>query len=507
MPLGQTKFARGWMDVQAWVPKGHPRSIYRLGTWEPCVDFGVHENSLINLRRGLVERVFLVEGTGGLEPPPLPVAGRVEQKLGPFRRCLVQGMSYTTPFSTEQFVECYEGRRRAVYEKAADSLKAKAVTRRDSYLSTFVKAEKINFTAKNDPAPRVIQPRGPRYNVSVGVYLKRIEHALYHRVDGVWGETTIMKGHNAEASGRILRQKWDSFRDPVAVGLDASRFDQHVSADALRWEHSVYLQFFRGTDRAHLRRLLEWQLVNKGFGRARDGAIKYQVSGCRMSGDMNTGLGNCLLMCAMVYAYLRDVGLVAKLANNGDDCVLFMERRDLPKLAGLRGWFRRLGFTMKQEDAVDTFERLEFCQTQPVETTTGWLMVRKHGIAQAKDAHTVFPLRDRTTFERYWSSVGQCGLSLTGGVPVQEQFYAALNCGAPTISAAPQLESGFARLAKGMNRQMGHIGPEARASYWKAFGVLPDHQMAIEEAIRERSLAYTAPQPSGNPIPTTIWLY
>lgn len=494
------------MDVQAWVARGHPRSIFRLGCVEPCIDFGVHENSLVNLRRGLAERVFFVEGPTGFEAPPLPVAGRVEEKLGPFRRAVLQGVSYTTPLSYDEFVATYEGRRRTVYQNAADSLLVKAVNKRDSYLSTFVKAEKVNFTAKTDPAPRVIQPRGPRYNVSVGVYLKRIEHALYHRVDRVFGETTIMKGHNASASGRIMREKWDSFVDPVAVGLDASRFDQHVSVDALNWEHSLYAGFFRGVDRATLRALLKWQLVNKGFARARDGMVKYLVHGCRMSGDMNTGLGNCLLMCAMVHAFLRDVGLTAKLANNGDDCVLFLERRDLHKLDGLRGWFRRLGFTMKQESAVDIFERVEFCQTQPVRTAQGWLMVRSHGVAMAKDAHTIFPLCNSKAYGRFWQSIGDCGMSLTGGVPVQQEFYQLLRTGAQPIVDAPQLETGFARLARGMGREYGGITPSSRMSYWLAFGVLPDRQEAIEALLRERTLAYTFPTLCETNIPSFIWL-
>jgi hypothetical protein len=50
-----------------------------------------------------------------------------------------------------------------------------------------------------------------------------------------------------------------------------------------------------------LAELLKWQLQNKGFARTIDGLIKYSVEGCRMSGDMNTALGNCTIMCALVY--------------------------------------------------------------------------------------------------------------------------------------------------------------------------------------------------------------
>jgi hypothetical protein len=33
--------------------------------------------------------------------------------------------------------------------------------------------------------------------------------------------------------------------------------------------------------------------------------LKYQVEGCRMSGDMNTSSGNCMIMVALVYSYME----------------------------------------------------------------------------------------------------------------------------------------------------------------------------------------------------------
>jgi len=409
--------------------------------------------------------------------------------------------------SYNRFVEYYSGRRRTVYQDAADSLLVRGVERKDSYLATFVKAEKINFTAKADPAPRVIQPRHPRYNVAVGVFLKPIEHQLYSTVDRVFGEVTIMKGHNAQESGGILHGKWSSFRHPVAVGLDASRFDQHVSPDTLSWEHTVYEMFYRGADKVKLRALLSWQLRNRGFGRASDGLIKYIVDGCRMSGDMNTGLGNCIIMCALIWAYCCDHGLKAKLANNGDDCVLFLEAADLAKLRGINGWFRTRGFTMKMEEPVYHLEQVEFCQTQPVWTPEGWLMVRKHGSAMSKDVHTVFPLDNEGGAMKWLKAISDAGMALTGGIPVQQEFYRALGRNARVaLVGAPQLESGFMRLAAGMQRTHTDVHPMTRVSYWRAFGVLPDVQESLEQWLATTDVVWTPPQPQGKHIPSLTWV-
>jgi len=70
-------------------------------------------------------------------------------------------------------------RRQTIYTNAVNTLEEEGWC--DSYgrLSTFVKAEKIDKTVKGDPAPRVIQPRRPEYNVELGVLLKPFEHRIY----------------------------------------------------------------------------------------------------------------------------------------------------------------------------------------------------------------------------------------------------------------------------------------------------------------------------------------
>jgi hypothetical protein len=59
--------------------------------------------------------------------------------------------------------------------------------------------------------------------------------------------------------------------------MDASRFDQHVSVDALEWTHRVYCAFF--SNDAYLRSLCAMLIENKGMAYAKDGAFKYSVTG------------------------------------------------------------------------------------------------------------------------------------------------------------------------------------------------------------------------------------
>jgi len=459
--------------------------------------YGVHNNNLENVRRGLYERVLYRVAGGEARLPPTPMANVFESRLGTFRRRLASVCATIRPVTREQFTEMYSGRKRCIYQKATESLAARPLNLSDSYLSTFVKCEKINFHTKSDPAPRVIQPRSPRYNVEVGRYLKLAEKAICRAIAEVWGGATVMKGMNAEEVGCAMRVMWDQFHDPVAIDLDATRFDQHVSVAALTYEHSVYLACTSKHDRPKLARLLAMQLRNRGFARTPDGIVKYDVAGRRMSGDINTGLGNCLLMSAMVWGLCRSLGIRARLANNGDDCVLIMERTSSRRVLGnIDGYFKDFGFVMEVGSIVDQFEKLSFCQTHPVYDGERWLMVRDPRTSVDKDLVTVIDISDHQAAKKWIHAIGECGLALTAGLPIQS-FYSLLmrNGVAGQVSDHPWMDGGFLRMRQGgyrLDRKVHEPHPECRASYWRAFGVLPDLQVAMEREWDRMSLILSA---------------
>jgi hypothetical protein len=353
------------------------------------------------------------------------------------------------------------------------------VSELDARLTSFTKFEKLDV----GKAPRLINPRSPRYNLELARYLKHAEHHYFHAINKAWGgrtQATVIKGFDARVSAAILRDKWNLFEDPVAVGLDATKFDMHVSQQALRYEHSFYTALFPG--RQGLRELLRWQLVNRGTAYCPDGTVRFEMRGTRSSGDMNTSLGNCILMCAMVREWCETAGVDAELANNGDDCVVIMERSALETfLSGCDGFFRRLGFAMAVEEAVSEFEAIEFCQTRPVLTTNGWVMVRNHVTTLQKDLMCLLPVPNSDVFGRWLGAVGECGGSAAHGVPVQQGWYAMMRrCGAkPRLTDLEATFRNTSRLHRKFNG-VDVVTPEARVSYYYAFGVLPDEQIELE---------------------------
>lgn len=457
-----------------------PRESTHFCGLSPPRTLGTFCGDINTMASALLERMYFCRVDGELKPP-LPVDDLiVGQRCGWFADGLVSVIPSFTPVSLWDFSQMYKGLKKVVYEKAVLSLYANPVRRRDAESNSFVKREKAKFKK----APRCIQPRDPRYNASIGRYLKPLEHHLYRAVAKFVGEgCVITKGLNLIGVAGCLRQKWDSFKHPVALGLDATAFDAHVSASWLRWEHSIYNRIFKS---AQLAKLLTWQIHNRGKSFCPDGKLKYKVEGRRFSGDMNTGLGNCLIMCSMVYSYASARGVKINLANNGDDCVVFMEQEDLERFTrGINEWFSELGFRLTSEPPAFNFEAIEFCQMHPVLIGDEWRMVRTPKVAFEKDTMCTLTVSD-DEYLAWLAGVSDCGLSTASGVPVMQEFYLNLRMAAGGRVAPERLVeyTGMKHLSRGMSSKVVPVDEASRFSFWLAFGVDPDTQIAIEEDLR-----------------------
>lgn len=475
--------------------------MLRVGGVSPPVLLYGYRNDIDTLERAVKERVFYVKGhNGAFVPPPRPRRGRFYTGLQPAIDALVPYLPVAAPLSYVEFVSTFRGPKRKIYQRAFESLLRISLVEKDSHVKVFVKYEKTNFSLKKDPVPRVISPRDPRYNVELGRFLRPIEERLYEAIGRMYGQPTVMKGMNSAKVGGCMYDKWNDFRDPVGLGLDANRFDQHVSRHALMAEHSVYVRCFRRrSDRRLLARLLAQQLRNRCSGYTGDGRLKYRTDGGRMSGDMNTGLGNCVLMCLMIYAYALFCGVRVQLANNGDDCMVFMERRDLRRfIEGLDVWFLNMGFSMQVENPVYDLEAVEFCQTHPVwvgPDPRHYVMVRHPHYAIAKDSMCLQSYGTVPLFKGWLHAVGTGGLSATGGIPVFQDFYSAyLRAGEYHRSVVDGQSWGVRCLSRGMNRGYSPVHPRTRYSFWLAYGYTPPEQLVLEEHYKHLNISLNPAQ-------------
>lgn len=388
----------------------------------------------------------------------------------------------------------YSGNKRLRYQDACDKVTMCGVSKKDATIKMFVKPERFNPEAKRNPDPRAIQFRNPKYCVALAQFLHPIEHHIYElscASNGVPRSRNVAKGLNSCSRAQLLIEKTANFSDPIYLGLDAARFDKHVSKEKLEIEHSVYT--YSNPD-PHFRQLLSWQLVNKCFSNL---GLVYKVRGRRMSGDMNTAAGNCLLMLIMLIAIFTIVLRVKwDCLDDGDDVVVIIERRDVKLvLSRLADLFLSFGMEIKLESMCDDIHQVVFCQSSIVEYRTGkFKFVRDWRKVISNALCGVSHWTNDTYRRRVLQAIGTCELVLNLSVPILQSFALAIlrnvsGGKAVDLSLAPEgLQRRTYRDLKALGIAPNLIEAQpihdcGRASFATAYGVSIEDQLAIEKRL------------------------
>lgn len=448
--------------------------VYFQLNHEICRKIYVHNNCWCNERISLHNRVLF--------DCPMPLDKRVSQC-----KTLARLISDWLPrdCEAEDWVMKYHGAKRRKYQQARVDLAHAPIRRSDSYIAAFIKAEKI-FELKD---PRMIQARSVRYNCVLGDYLKPIEHHLYN-IKGTGRLSKylppgrlIAKGCNMERRARLIRNKMLRFSKPMVVSLDASRFDAHVTK-MLEVEHLIYLRYWRSPE---LQRILAWQVYNRG---RTSGGIRYKCKYGRMSGDMNTALGNCLISIIVLANIMRRLRVKPThwdMLCDGDDVLLFIDAGKRGILEQLPDYYLQHGFKIKIENVTDEFNKVRFCQTFPCDTPMGPKMVSDPTRTMSRSLAGVKHWAEPKFIPKYLALIGYCELALNMGIPVLQEFaLTIMNWG----SVLPKSVHRTGRVIKALREEREHeirplpISIDARLSFEAATGITVEEQRAIEGALR-----------------------
>lgn len=409
-------------------------------------------------------------------------------------RLLAKQCASPPKMSQVAFVNHYVGRKKERYRQAMISLEERPLQLpKEALVKAFVKPEKMNPGAKVNPPPRMIQSRNARFNIEIGVFLKPIEHELY-RLRDKFGFNLIGKGLDPHARGDCLRKKWEAFRNPVCVSIDASRWDMHVSKGMLEVEHNFYRHIISDP---WFDELLSHQLVNRVVTM---NGIYYRTHGRRMSGDMNTALGNCVLMIMCVKVVMKQLKIRNyTMFDDGDDCLLIFEKDQLGKcLAGIKKEFLQLGHEVKVEGVAKRFTDILWCQQKPVFIGSQWIMVSdwRKNLSTALVGLKYFHDEGQAKYMAY--SIGQCLLALNQGVPIIQKYGEVLCRFADKINV-DILNSDWMYRVKPIIKLSGkHLGEfvpveilgSTRSSFAEAFNVDPMEQLRIENKLDNMELGH-----------------
>ena len=150
---------------------------------------------------------------------------------------------------------------------------------------------------------------------------------------------------------------------------------------------------------------------------------------------------------------------------------------------------------MKREAPVYELEEIEFCQSHPVFDGTKWVMMRNFPVSVAKDLVSYKSVVSEAAWNGLRGSISDCGLALTGGLPVLPNFYTMLGRGAGEKRIKDVERTGMSYLSERMSRQGLEVTPDARSSFFFAFGITPDEQLAMEEWFDNQTPKWQTPLP------------
>lgn len=409
----------------------------------------------------------------------------------------------TLPWTPEQLANSYAGRKKAIYLNALKVYNTRKLGAKSAKVKMFCKADKIDGAARKiliDGKPikaRAIQARSPVYNLAIGQYLKPLESVVYSTYG--WCSPTktpmIVKHYNMRQRAQILREKLLGFGDPAIIPLDASSFDASIKVEHLEMLHQFYMICW---EQPHdLQRWLSYRLSNKVTSMH---GLKYKTVGKRMSGDFDTAMGNCINMCTIIAACMHRLRVHKwDLLNDGDDCLLVIERHDIMKIgdgqcAHLRAALTNCGITATPTivpgDA-DNMEHADACRSRPINMGTHWQFVRWPWRA-ITTMFTTYKHHYTTGLYKILHTMAICESYANAGVPMLQSYANAAWRSITQLTTdthASWRSEDYSRRAQQQGLQNLNVKLEtiyqpvttsARLSFAKAYGIEVGEQLAFE---------------------------
>jgi hypothetical protein len=451
-----------------------------------------HTNCVHNIRHSAIIRVMQ-------ETPKLTDGAK--RLLWKTTKMISRTLPHGVPLMTlDEVPMCYRGAKRRKYQRSADDWKSGArFNRKMAKVKCFNKFDKLKISRfKINPAPRMISFRSEKYGVMLATYIKHLEHEIYklqfHKNYLPFGRV-VAKGLSSGRRGKFIHEKFKTFLRPCVISLDVSKFDKHVKREHLMMEHYYYLQSTGVADKTLLRQLLRCQLRNQCSSKH---GVKWETRGKRMSGDMNTALGNCLLMITFVITACMELGLTKySLFDDGDDCLLFIETSDKKRvLRKIVDIFLTYGLSLKVENVAHHMEDIEFCQSKPVMIPTKdgftYKLVRNPRKVLATATIGTKYVTDEGQNKQYLKALGLGEMYLSQGIPLLQAQASAFirvhkkalkwwNVDSLKWRLGAELKARGHKTIKQLDPLQ--IAPMTRVSFMKAFKIDVFQQRRVEKVL------------------------
>jgi len=386
------------------------------------------------------------------------------------------------PYTRPEVIRDYNGAWRTKYQMAYLTYKDRGLQRSDGYVNMFCKDDLE--MGRPSKAPRAIQFRNPVFALEQARFTKPVEKWFYALKDEY--DTKIVGKSDPFTIAEELCQKANKFANPCFLLLDASKFDTCVSKQWIEYCRDVYCKLFHKKYHRKIRMLWNQTIVNRGFTRQ---GVRYKTYGTRMSGDMDTGLGNSIIMWTMLKSFLLHNQVKGSILVNGDDSVVVIERTHLCRVSDM-SFFKELGFNMKFEVA-HNIDEVEFCQARIIETDYGVTMARNPARVMGRTSFRT-TRAGKGEQRAFINTLGLCERAASWGVPIASAMASKMIEEAGTnrkIYINPWLEKHYAEMQKWWKTGDPSISLQTRCNFERVWGITVEEQLRIENSIRVKILA------------------
>lgn len=208
--------------------------------------------------------------------------------------------------------------------------------------------------------------------------------------------------------------------------------------------------------------------------------IKYKFRGSRCSGEYTTSTENSIINYCMLATWLKSSDITNfKIIVNGDDSVVFIDRKDSSKVRDL-SYFNHFNMETELDRISYDFNSISFCQCSPILVSGKYTMIKEPSRLISRSLYTSY--QHIRVIDKLLSATGLCELACNQGVPILQEYALFLiksgNLQKPlsTIDKIPARRSrNFVEVVQ--------ISDETRHQFSNAFGIPPWQQMQIESHI------------------------
>lgn len=361
--------------------------------------------------------------------------------------------------------------------------------------TAFIKWEKMCETKLNGTS-RLIQFKSYKFTLWHKVLIQPLIDIDKVNTDMFYHQpfyTIRTSGMTQIQCAELFKSEWDTLQHPCAILLDCSKFDGHIDFRQLELEIIVLEKAYGGSlPHSIFDSLFSKLFIKNGYTHH---GIKYKADGSRDSGVASTAKGNsdinhCNLRLLILYCItlLKDeqsLKLDLKLLHDfvhymhvhGDDSVIIVDAKlgriihqNAPRVMKI------LGHDVKLEIVYD-FEKISYCQCQPINMGGFYKMVREPIRSLSRGAYS----EKIQPWNKYFSAIGLCELAVHSGVPILQ-----------SLGISHILKSGLDRPLRTFIKDTTFSGSEpaivpikdvTRWSFYNAFGITLDEQKLIEQGM------------------------